>query len=481
MKKNVVLLRVSTDMQDFESQKKGIDEYVKANNIRVDEVIEEAGVSGFKVELEDRVGLQKLMKMASNNELNSVIVFNLDRIGRQVEFIEFIVKMNKAGVKIYSVTEGLLNKEGDETASLIQIIKLFMASQESKKTSYRVKAGKKSSIEKFGYSGGTPNFGYKVDGKTLIIDEYESNIVKFIFKNYIEEGTQKTIDKLNIGMLKRGEEWTKSKLFSVLKNPIYIGKKQYLGELIDFPQYRIIDDEVFNLAQQRAKDRNQRGSVRYTNRSNVLFEGLLFHRCEDGVERKLVIDYVKSANGSKTHTYRCRHCGLKKAKLIKNFNSKAIEPLIISNVKSIMNNLSIEKLEKKYNEEIEQNRTKINDDIDMLNKEIAKKEKAIRNANKELENIFAGESNMDMKTISDMINNLKSEVKEMQERLNDYKIELDDFNNTTFNCMSLLDKYKDFEYIFDRANSEEKKLILQQLINKILITEDEIKINLNLY
>ena len=40
MKKNVVLLRVSTDLQDFDAQKNGIDRYVKENNIVVHKTIE---------------------------------------------------------------------------------------------------------------------------------------------------------------------------------------------------------------------------------------------------------------------------------------------------------------------------------------------------------------------------------------------------------------------------------------------------------
>lgn len=481
MRKNVVLLRVSTDMQDFNSQRNEIDEYVKKNNIIVHEIIEEPGVSGYKTKLEDRVGLQKLIKMASNNELDTIIVFNQDRIGRRIELITFMGLMNEHDVKVISVTEGLLNNKDDDTSELMQIMKFFMASVESKKTSYRVKAGKKAAMESNGYSGGVPNFGYRVFNKELVVDEYESDIVRFIFKNYIEEGTQKTIDKLNVDMLKRGEKWTKSKLFSVLKNTIYIGKKKYNDGFLDIPQCRIIDDELFNLAQNRAASRNQRGTVRYTNRTNILFEGLLFHKCEDGVERKLVIDYVKGNNGSRVHTYRCRHCGLMKVKVTKNFNSKNIEPIIISNIKDVMSNLSIEKLEKKYNEAIEESRKKINDSINLLTKDINKKNKAIINATKELENIFAGESNANMDIISGIINSLKLEVKEMEDKLNTYEVELQNLNDNTSNCMFLLDKYKDFDYIFDKANNEEKKLILQQLINRIVITEDEIRINLNIY
>ncbi|MGL4731714.1 MAG: recombinase family protein [Clostridium sp.] len=206
MKKNVVLLRVSTDMQDFNSQKNEIDKYVKNNNIIVHKIIEEPGVSGFKTKLDDRVGLQKLIKMASNNELDTIIVFNQDRIGRRLELITFMGLMDENDVKVISVTEGLLNNKNDDSSELMQIMKFYMASLESKKTSYRVKAGKKATMESNGYSGGVANFGYRVENKKLVIDEFESDIVKFAFENYIKEGTQKTIDRLNVDMLKRGEK-----------------------------------------------------------------------------------------------------------------------------------------------------------------------------------------------------------------------------------------------------------------------------------
>ena len=147
MKKNVVLLRVSTDMQDFESQKKGIDKYVKDNNITVHKIIEEQGVSGYKTKLEDREGLQKLIQMALNEELESIIVFNQDRLGRRLEILSFMTVMNEQNVKVYSVTEGLLNEDND-TSELIQAIKFWTANYESKKTSLRVKNGLRATIEK---------------------------------------------------------------------------------------------------------------------------------------------------------------------------------------------------------------------------------------------------------------------------------------------------------------------------------------------
>ena len=53
MKKTVVLMRVSTDMQETISQKTAIDNYIQHNNVIVDEWIEEEGVSGFKTKVEN--------------------------------------------------------------------------------------------------------------------------------------------------------------------------------------------------------------------------------------------------------------------------------------------------------------------------------------------------------------------------------------------------------------------------------------------
>ncbi|MDO4925367.1 MAG: recombinase family protein [Turicibacter sp.] len=481
MKKNVVLLRVSTDMQDFESQKNGIERYVEENKIIVHKTIEEEGVSGFKTKLEDRKGLQELIQMALDGELDTVICFNQDRLGRRLEILSFMSIMKEQGVKVISVTEGLLNEDND-TSDLIQAIKFWTANYESKKTSLRVKAGKRATIEKNGYSGGVPNFGYKVDGKRLVIDEEERKVVVLIFETYIESGTQKVMEVLKENnILKRGEPFTKSKIFSILHNNIYRGMKEYQDELLDFPELRIISDEVFFKAQERAKSRNTRGTTRYTNRTDILFEGLLFHRCEDGIERKLNIDYVKVKDGKRTHTYRCRHCRDIKAQITKNFISTKIEPIIIDSIKSVMRNLSIEKLEERYNKEKEEYLVDIKENISILNKNLEKKNKALKNATNEIEKIFMGESSTDIDIINNLINKIKYEIEEIKTSLEVQSEEIKSIENKTSDIFYLLEKYKDFEVIFDKASRGEQKLMLQELVKRVVISYDTINIELNLY
>lgn len=480
MKKNVVLYRVSTDMQDFESQKTAIQEYIKKNDITVHEVIEEYGVSGYKTPLKDREGLQKLMKMAMCGELETLIVFNQDRIGRRLELTSFMAVMEDCNVKVISVTEGLLNGD-DDTSDLLQAIKFWTANYESKKTSLRTKNGKRAKIEKTGFCGGSPNFGYRLESDgSFVVDEEESRIVKFIYDNYIKYGTTKTLELLNKNkMYKRGEKWTTSKIYHTIINPIYIGKKQYRNELFEFPQFRIISDEVFQEAQQRAKERRTKGATRYTNKTNILFEGLLYHKCDDGVERKLIIDYTNSKD--KVHIYRCTHCKKIKSDMLKSYNSKRIEPILINEIKSQIKELSVEKLEQVYNQEIEKNKSAIQIDIDALNKNIVKKQKAINNAESQIEKILCGDSEDSIDIFTKIVQKCQKEIEELERVLQEHKKDIENLQNTTSKAVYLLNKYNNFEYIFDNVDNTEKKLMLQELIHKIIIESDRICIQWNLY
>ena len=161
-KKIIVLHRVSSDSQDFESQNNAIEDYIRENNIVVDEYIKEEGISGYSNKLFEREAIKKIYDMALLDELDTLIVFNLDRIGRTTEVAEFLKKLTYCDVKVYSVTEGLLNG-GEDTQDLINYIKSFSAQMESKKTSLRVRSGKEATNKKGLFSGGTVNFGYGVE------------------------------------------------------------------------------------------------------------------------------------------------------------------------------------------------------------------------------------------------------------------------------------------------------------------------------
>ena len=486
MKKTVVLMRVSTDMQETISQKTAIDNYIQQNNVIVDEWIEEEGVSGFKTKVEDRKGLMRIKELAENEELDTVIVFNSDRLGRRMELSAFVSFLTECNVKVFSITEGLLNK-GDDTDDLINTIKFWVSNYESKKTSERVKAGKKATALKGEFLGGVPNFGYKLGDKKLIINEEEASVIRLAYDLYIKGGTKTVLDTFDEkGILKRGYKWNRVKLIKTLKNSIYRGQKELNNLTIPYDEsLRIVSDDVWYKAQELMKLRTTKGkgnSTKFVNRSNALLEGVLYHVCGDGKIRKLHVDYTWNKNKNKKKLYyRCSHCksyryeGIKKT-----YGGIKYNKLIEDNIKDIVSNLSLDKLEEKYNNNKGENIELLKKTLSDLSNSKKKKESALVNATKELELAFIGESSMDKETVNNLILKLKKEITEIKEKLNLLNSELNKISLKEINKKALAEKYKDFEYIYNIASIEDKKVMLQEIIDKIVIDGETVDIRLNI-
>ena len=183
-KMNVVLLRISADNQETLSQELAINSYCEQHNIIIDKVIKSEGVSGFKVPLNAREDLNEIRNLAIEGKLDKLIVFNLDRIGRRLELVSFLNLLDECNVKIISTTEGELNS-GQDSDFLINSIKLWVAQTESKKTSVRVKNGKRANWTDTNYVSGKISFGYKIIDKKIVVDETNAEIVRTIFDLYI--------------------------------------------------------------------------------------------------------------------------------------------------------------------------------------------------------------------------------------------------------------------------------------------------------
>ena len=105
-KKVWALVRVSSSLQDFESQMQGINTYCRQNNIELlkENIIEEQGISGFKTEINKRQGLNKILDLAKANKIQMLIVFNQDRLrkkNRDYKLYKSIDKVRRFNCKCY--------------------------------------------------------------------------------------------------------------------------------------------------------------------------------------------------------------------------------------------------------------------------------------------------------------------------------------------------------------------------------------------
>lgn len=96
-------IRVSTDKQDTENQKLGINEKAKMLGLEIQEWISDDGVSGAK-EPDDRM-LGKLLKAIKQDDV--IIASELSRLGRKLFMVMRILEhcMN-VGAKVYTVKDG---------------------------------------------------------------------------------------------------------------------------------------------------------------------------------------------------------------------------------------------------------------------------------------------------------------------------------------------------------------------------------------
>lgn len=225
MKKAVGYIRVSTENQSdkfgSDAQKQAIMKYAKENGFAIVEWFCDV-VSGVK---EKRENFDKILFSTdiANPPFEAVIVFKSDRVARDTKlYFYYLFLLQKKGVDLISVEEdfGIENEFSDVMRSLM----LFVAEQERRNIALRTSSGRKIKALAGGFSGGRPPYGYKVFNHQLVPDEYESNIVKTIFKLYDENVPQLKIAEMlkSEGVVGRnGKPITQAHIHYFLKNKMF--------------------------------------------------------------------------------------------------------------------------------------------------------------------------------------------------------------------------------------------------------------------
>lgn len=126
---------------------------------------------------------------------------------------------------------------------------------------------------------GRPPYGYIVEERALAPHPRESQVVKRMFRAYLEEGEglRRIAAQLNRDGIKTrlGRAWTPGSVRTVLKNPAYTGLYRRLGVVVPASHPAIIDRATFNATQRRMGER--RTSSTEQERHDYPLAGLL--RC----------------------------------------------------------------------------------------------------------------------------------------------------------------------------------------------------------
>ncbi len=131
-------LRVSTSEQDVKSQKEAVRQWAKSNHVPLPEIrFFEDKKSGVNT---DRPQLQKLIWAVDKGRVDTVVVFRLDRLARNLrQGLEILADLADKGIRVVSISENI--DFGSSTGRLIASILLAVASFERDSIVERIKAG----------------------------------------------------------------------------------------------------------------------------------------------------------------------------------------------------------------------------------------------------------------------------------------------------------------------------------------------------
>lgn len=144
MKKVVLLLRVSTNTQDYEYQRNTLTDICNRNGWEIVHTVENK-VSGAK-KSEEREEIIELLEYVRRNKIDIVVATEVSRLGRDtLEALKIIEILNENKVNLYFANYGIETLMPDGTvnpiARLILTICLEISAYERNLIRYRMKAG----------------------------------------------------------------------------------------------------------------------------------------------------------------------------------------------------------------------------------------------------------------------------------------------------------------------------------------------------
>ena len=243
---------------------------------------DDGGYSGGST---DRPDLQKLLDDIRSRRIDVIVVYKVDRLTRSLaDFAKLVELFDAHGVSFVSVTQ-----QFNTTTSMGRLtlnVLLSFAQFEREVTSERIRDKIAASKRKGLWVGGTLPLGYEMkDGKIAIIEE-EAELVRSIFRRYLELGSVNELLRdlrernirtktrlLSTGATRGGIPFGRGALYYLLSNHFYIGEVKYKNEILPGEQPPIMDRALFDAVRQKSLAQwSHRTIVR--NKSDHLLSGI---------------------------------------------------------------------------------------------------------------------------------------------------------------------------------------------------------------
>lgn len=499
------LYRVSTlgqvEKDDIPMQKQSCHEFCERNGWQIVKEFSEKGVSGFKVSAKDRDAIQEIQREALLGSFDILLVFMFDRLGRKDDETPFVVEwFAKNGIEVWSAMEGQ-QRFDTHVDKLMNYLRYWQASGESEKTSVRTKTRLAQIVQEGRFRGGTPPYGYRLEKQgriskknhevnEILVDEDEAELVRLIFSKYVNEGYG--AQRLSRFLLeqgyqnRKGTNFVNTTIIKMLKNITYTGVLRS-GETHSeiFPHLQIIEPELFERTQAIMESRTQHHSdVPLNSKGKALLSGLVYcGHCGS----KLVLTTSGDSRDRKNRRirlrYGCHHrvrhphecdgqSGYGVPKLDSLIDGMMI--LLFSQLRNIPRGQILTK--QRLRERGERSNA-----LERVQKLLDAKEKELASHKAEVYKSISGEGRFDAELLNELIAACKTDTQRLASQQTNLKAELADLDGEAGRLKQYYDDMVSWAHIYATASKEQKKMILYQLIHKVIVGRDyKIEVQFNI-
>lgn len=187
-----------------------------------------------------RPQMQELLKAVEEGQYAGVICNEIDRLGRGDMIDQGMIQRAFAASGTLIITPGKIYNPNNDNDSVFFEMGQFLARMEYRQIKKRLQTGRLRSASEGNYQSGPTPYGYTKtrnvgkSGYTLTINEEQAPVVRMIYSLYSGEtgerlGKNEIANRLNaMGYTtQKGNVWTPSAVYCILRNPLYMGDYAY--------------------------------------------------------------------------------------------------------------------------------------------------------------------------------------------------------------------------------------------------------------
>lgn len=231
LKRVAAYCRVSTDSEDqlqsYRSQVKYYTELINENpDWTMAGVYADEAITGTQID--KRLDFQRLINDCMNGDIDMVITKSISRFARNtLDTLKYVRRLKEINVAVLFEEENIntLTMDGE----LLLVILSSVAQQEVENISANVKKGLKMKMQRGELVGfhGCLGYDYDKESKTIAINEDEAEIIRYIFKRYLEGAGGSVIgrelENLGYKSPRGSNKWSTTTVLGIIKNEKYKG------------------------------------------------------------------------------------------------------------------------------------------------------------------------------------------------------------------------------------------------------------------